>query len=116
VAGRLISVGVSLTGHTSVVFSVAFSSDGRVRLWDVSDLHHPVALGTLTGHTNPIESVAFSPDGHTLATGNDDYTARVWETNPDKTATRICATVWPTITKNEWDYYLTGLPYQPPCP
>ncbi|MGH3755118.1 MAG: WD40 repeat domain-containing protein [Pseudonocardiaceae bacterium] len=33
----------------------------------------------LTGHTSAVKGVAVSPDGHTLATGSDDTTARLWD-------------------------------------
>jgi hypothetical protein len=42
-------------------------------------------------------------------------TARLWETNVDSVAARICS-ITPTITQSEWDQYLPGLPYRPPCP
>ena len=78
-----------LTGHTDVVWSVAFSPDGHtlatgsgdhtVRLWTVTNPAQPTLLGSpLTGHTNGVRSVAFSPDGHTLATGSYDQTVRLW--------------------------------------
>jgi WD40 repeat protein len=59
--------------------------------------------------------VTFSPDGHTLATASVDSTARLWETNAEAVAIRICSTT-PTITQNEWNQYLPGQPYRPPCP
>ncbi|MBV9164349.1 MAG: TIR domain-containing protein [Pseudonocardiales bacterium] len=113
-----------LTGHTSYVQSVAFSPDGHTlatssaddtaRLWDVSDVHHPSSLGVLTGHTDTVVSVAFSPDGHTLATGSNDGTARLWETSVARVTARFCG-ITPTITHTEWDNYLAGFAYRPPC-
>lgn len=85
------------------------------RLWDVRDPRHPSQLGTLFGHTDVVYSVVFSPNGHALATGSFDDMARLWETNVENIAARICD-ITPTITKSEWDQYLPGLPYRPPCP
>ena len=77
-----------ISGHTSVVNSVSFNSDGTilasggqdriVRLWDVSTGSE---LRTLTGHTSVVNSVSFSPDGTILASGGQDRTVRLWDTN-----------------------------------
>ncbi|WP_371151413.1 NACHT domain-containing protein [Buchananella felis] len=78
----------TLTGHTSPVFSGAYSPDGTTilttsydntaRIWDT---HTGQALHTLTGHTSPVFSGAYSPDGTTILTTSWDGTARIWDTH-----------------------------------
>ncbi|MFE9674378.1 helix-turn-helix domain-containing protein [Streptomyces sp. NPDC006259] len=74
-----------LTGHRGPVNGVVLgpgrrllasaSSDGTVRLWDLTTRR---GAGELAGHRGPVRSVAFSPDGRTLASASTDATIRLW--------------------------------------
>jgi len=82
-----------LTGPTHIVYSVAFSRDGKIMaagsgdqvwLWNLTNPVHPTRLGQLvTGSTNTVYSVAFSPDGKIMAAGSGD---QVWLWNLTKPA------------------------------
>lgn len=84
----------TLTGHSSGVFSVAFSSNGQtlasgssdntIKLWDVRKGN---LLQTLTDHTDWVKSVAFSLDGQTLASGSGDKTIKLWQVKSESSIT-----------------------------
>ncbi|NER36835.1 MAG: protein kinase [Oscillatoria sp. SIO1A7] len=75
-----------LTGHGSIVASLAISTDGAllasgsrdmtVKLWN---LKTGELLQTLTGHTERVIAVAFSGDRAMLASGSQDKTILIWK-------------------------------------
>ncbi len=50
-----------------------------IGIW-IYDVETGEALDLLIGHTAPVKSIAFSPNGKTLATGSEDNTIRLWDT------------------------------------
>ncbi len=73
--GGILTVPISPDGHTLA----AGSTDGSVRLFEMSNAKAPTFLSSLTDHTGAVNGVAFSPDGHTLASGSADRTVRLWD-------------------------------------
>ncbi|HCI79662.1 MAG TPA: hypothetical protein DHW02_08225, partial [Ktedonobacter sp.] len=76
-----------LTGHTNVVWAVAFHPDGQyivtggddkvLRLWDVKTR---TLLDARLEHDTWIRTLAFSPDGEQFASGGDDGVIHLWDT------------------------------------
>ncbi|HKS49847.1 MAG TPA: WD40 repeat domain-containing protein [Amycolatopsis sp.] len=73
---RLRTTDVSLSAQLALVaHRIRPSDETYTRLVTAAD--SPLST-PLTGHANVVGSVAFSPDGHTMATGSNDYTIRLW--------------------------------------
>ena len=74
-----------LVGHQGIVFSIIFSSDGKMlatrgndgtaRIWDLEGKE----IAKLVGHQGEVSRVIFSSDGKRLATNGGDGTARIWD-------------------------------------
>ncbi|NTW21125.1 MAG: hypothetical protein HGA42_16735, partial [Nostocales cyanobacterium W4_Combined_metabat2_030] len=75
----------TLEGHSSWVYSVAWSADSQtlasgsldktVKLWNVQTGD---CVRTLEGHSHWVRSVAWSGDSLTLASGSSDNTVKLW--------------------------------------
>jgi WD40 repeat protein len=73
---------MTLQGHSSMVWSVAFSpdgsllasgdNDGEIKLWKVRGEDSGQCLTTLRSGANPVGALAFSVDGNTLIISNND--------------------------------------------
>jgi WD40 repeat protein len=87
----------TLSGHTSIVYRLAFSPDGawlassscaktdknscvegEVFLWDRT-ARPPAIKHKLAGHTNWVSGLAFSPDSKRLVTSSWDTTISLWD-------------------------------------
>jgi WD40 repeat protein len=88
-------------GHSSSIFSLAFSPDGKylasgsedrtVKVWNIDSQKE---VTTLQGHRYSVRSVAFSPDGKYLASGSDDKTVKLWSVESQKEVTTLQGHSW----------------------
>jgi WD40 repeat protein len=114
-----------LAGPTDTVYQVGISPDGRmlagattggeVWLWNIADPARPQALATLHAASGALYDLTFSPDDRTFVVGGDLQTMTFWHDRPNPVIRRICAFAGTRITKTEWDRYLPGVAYDPPC-
>src|SRR5690606_14309065 len=119
-------IGEALPGPHGYVLAVAFSpdsrtlaaggSDGDVWLYDVSDPAEPERLASIDTSTASVYGLTFDPQRPTLlASSGLDRTVHLWETDPERVAAHICATVGDPVTEAEWARYVPGTPLTQLC-
>ena len=79
-------------GHTSMVFGVDWSPDGKriasasldgtVQVWDAMTGKHVLIY---RGHNGPVFSVRWSPNGQYIASAGYDHTVQIWDAATGKT-------------------------------
>ncbi|MFC4533941.1 caspase, EACC1-associated type [Sphaerisporangium dianthi] len=108
--------------HQDWMNEVAFSRDGRLlaaagayetRVWDVSVPTAPHLVATLDAHDGEAAAVAFGPGG-LLATASDGKIA-LYPTTPEQLVARLCSSFGASISRSEWEQYMPGRTYSPPC-
>jgi WD40 repeat protein/tRNA A-37 threonylcarbamoyl transferase component Bud32 len=102
--------------------TLEFTPDGRIlavsgvepvaSLWDV-------ATGRKIGRSLTAGSrramLDLSPNGHRLLMTLGNGQGTLWDIDPKSWAQRACALANRTLTRNEWDEFLAGRPYEPAC-
>jgi WD40 repeat protein len=80
--GKLVA---TLKGHTSTVWCLAWTKDGKtlisgsadssIRTWNTTNWQQ---IAVLDEHTDIVTAIAISPNGRILASASSDTTARLW--------------------------------------
>ena len=96
---------LTLKGHSSSVFSVSFSPDGKrivsgsrdktLKVWDAQTGGEMLAL---TGHSASVNSVSFSSDGMRIVSGSEDNTLKVWDAKTGQETLTLKGHLGPVIS------------------
>ncbi len=116
-------LGEPLVGATDTVFGLAWdsegerlaaaSADGTLWLWSVGPDGGALyaRLGNLGGG---VYQAVFHPSGRVFG-GGESGLVTSWTTDVSEAEEEVCRTAGTPISEAEWDQYVPGVAYDPPC-
>lgn len=118
--------GSELRGPQDTVYSLAWNqhgdrlaggaTGGTLWLWDVTKPDSPLQLASLTAADGNITTTAFSPDGRIVYAGGPSRTVNSWASNTEAVEDSLCQRTGTSMTEEEWQRLVPGVPFTPPCP
>jgi WD40 repeat protein/tRNA A-37 threonylcarbamoyl transferase component Bud32 len=105
----------------NAVWGLEFSPDGKMlavsggdsaSLWDVAT---GAQIGPKLAAGSRESMLDLSPDGSRLLITSGDGQGAIWRIDPDSWPERACAIANRTLSREEWEEFLPGRPYQPAC-
>ncbi len=113
-----------LRGPRGTIFSLDFdpegsmlaaaSQDGGVWLWRWND-GEATPLARLGNLDADLYQVLHHPTADAVLAAGAGGRAGVWSTDVTEARDLVCRTVGSPITESEWEQYLPGVPFDPPC-
>jgi len=117
---------ISLSGHESLINSVAVSNDNRllvtasedgtVRVWDLNSKDIARSPVVLRGHRGAIRRIDISPDNRLIATGGRDNQLRLWLLQQSDLINVARTTAGRNLKNGEWTLYFPTEPYRKTFP
>lgn len=92
---------------------MSWSGDGTTRVWDA---HNGILLFELTGDGTPIYVAQWNPDESRILIGTEGGMVRVYVVDFQELLDIACTYATRNLTWQEWQVYLSGLPYRQTCP
>ncbi len=102
---------LSPDNHVLAVATVA----GHVWLWSVATPAKARVSATLTAARGRLTVLSFSPSDNVLVAAGSNRRLTFWHYRPFEAVNRICALAGTPITYGEWQRYVPGAAYRPPC-
>jgi WD40 repeat protein len=114
-----------LLGPSTAITRLALSPDnrtlavatigGRVWLWSVATPAKARLSADLIAARGRLTALAFSPSDNLLVAGGSNRRLIFWHYRPFEVINRICALAGTAITRGEWELWVQGAAYKPPC-
>jgi WD40 repeat protein len=118
----------TLRGPADTVFSVDFDSggrmlaaasqDGMVWLWEWDDsgtTPHARPYARLGSLDADLYQVLALPGSDVVLAAGSDGRAGGWSTDVEAARALVCSTTGTPVTEAEWEQFLPGVPFAPPC-